>query len=264
MTKTAVDGGAGFTSQWDANFFHPVREAIITPSDEGRDMDKVANAIRFAYNGQPLQRVVYTESHDEVANGKARVPEEIDPGNANNLYAKRRSILGAAIVFTTPGIPLIFQGQEFLEGGWFKDTDPLDWEKARHNVGIIDLYRDLIALRRNVAGKTAGLRGDHVNLFRVDNAHKLLAFHRWQHGGAEDDVVVVANFSHEAREVALGLPQGGTWQMRFNSDLRAYDGDFTTAKLETIEAEAGEMDGLSFWGSVKLTPYTAVILSQDG
>ncbi len=45
---------------------------------------------------------------DEVANGKARVPEEIWHGNAASWYSKKRSTLGAALVFTAPGIPMIF------------------------------------------------------------------------------------------------------------------------------------------------------------
>ncbi len=33
------------------------------------------------------------------------------------------------MVLTAPGIPMLFQGQEFLEDGWFQDHIPLDWEK---------------------------------------------------------------------------------------------------------------------------------------
>ena len=28
------------------------------------------------------------------------------------------------MVFTAPGIPVLFQGQEFLAGEWFRDTVP--------------------------------------------------------------------------------------------------------------------------------------------
>jgi len=33
----------------------------------------VRDAIVYSYNGDAFQRIVYSESHDEVANGKARV-----------------------------------------------------------------------------------------------------------------------------------------------------------------------------------------------
>ena len=41
---------------------------------------------------------------------------------------------------------MLFQGQEFLEGGWFRDTVPVDWDKREEFRGIVRLYRDLIRL----------------------------------------------------------------------------------------------------------------------
>ena len=37
----------------------------------------LAGAIAHTYDGQATRRVIYTESHDEVANGKQRIPEMI-------------------------------------------------------------------------------------------------------------------------------------------------------------------------------------------
>jgi len=75
LTKPVDQGGAGFTAQWAAPFVHPVRVAVITPSDEQRSLDSVRGAIEGRYNGDPFQRVIYSESHDEVADGKARYDE---------------------------------------------------------------------------------------------------------------------------------------------------------------------------------------------
>lgn len=126
LTKTTGAGGAGFDSQWDAAFVHPIRDAVIASSDSSRNMYSVRDAITHSYNGSQTQRVIYTESHDEVANGHSRVPEEIWPGNAGSWYSKKRSTLGAAIVMTAPGVPMIFEGQEVLEDGYFADSDPID------------------------------------------------------------------------------------------------------------------------------------------
>ncbi len=94
-------------------------------------MATVAHALTHHYNGDPFERVIYTESHDEVANGKARIPHEIAPGDPSHWAAQKRSTLGAALMFTAPGIPMLFQGQEFLQGEWFQDTVPLDWDQSR-------------------------------------------------------------------------------------------------------------------------------------
>ncbi len=138
--------GAAFHAQWDAQFVHPVREAITVADDAYRSTDDVVRAIEYSY-GDAFARVIYTESHDEVANGKARVPEEIDGDDPTGYFAQKRSTLGAGLVLTSPGIPMIFQGQEFLEGGWFRDDVALDWDQAKDFRGIVKLYRDLVVLR---------------------------------------------------------------------------------------------------------------------
>jgi 1,4-alpha-glucan branching enzyme len=105
ITKDIGGGGAGFGSQWDAAFVHPIRSAIIAADDAARDLGAVRDALYHRYNGDAVRRVIYTESHDEVANGRSRVPEEIWPGNAGSWFSRKRSTLGAALVFTAPGIP---------------------------------------------------------------------------------------------------------------------------------------------------------------
>ena len=125
-------------------------------------MAAVAAGIVGEGRGGPLSRVIYTESHDEVANGLVRVPEAIAPGDAGSWWAKKRAVLGSALVLTSPGIPMLFQGQELLEDRWFDDAVALDWEKLATNRGILGLHRDLIALRRARDDTTRGLRGPNV------------------------------------------------------------------------------------------------------
>ena len=62
------------------------------------------------YNGWDTKRVIYTESHDEVgyASGKSRVPSRIYWDDPDSYWSKKRSTLGAGIVLTSPGIPMIF------------------------------------------------------------------------------------------------------------------------------------------------------------
>jgi 1,4-alpha-glucan branching enzyme len=63
LTGETDQDGAGFDSQWDATFVHTIRQAIITPLDEDRDMAAVCQAIVSRYNGDVLERVIFTESH---------------------------------------------------------------------------------------------------------------------------------------------------------------------------------------------------------
>ncbi len=263
VTESAYSGGAGFDAQWDGEFVHPIRRAITARNDEWRDMWSVKSAITASFQGQATRRVIYTESHDEVANGRARVPEEIWPGNAGGWHARKRATLGAAILLTSPGVPLLFEGQEFVEDGYFHDDDPLDWAKAGWFQGIVRMHRDLIALRRNFANNTRGLRGDRVNVFHVNDTQKVIAYHRWQSGGRGDDVVVVANFSERSlRDYEVGFPAFGMWYVRINTDSRIYSPDFGAQDVFDTDATGPAKDGLPHSGRLLLPPYSAIVLSQ--
>jgi 1,4-alpha-glucan branching enzyme len=264
LVKEQGIGGAGFGAQWDSNFVHPVRRAIITADDAFRNLDAVRDAILFRYDEDAFRRVIYTESHDEVANGRARLPEEIWPGEVENWFAKKRSTLGAGLMLTAPGIPMLFQGQEFLEDLWFHDQDPLDWERAQAFDGILALYCDLIHLRRNLRGTTRGLTGQGVAVHHLQPEQKVLAYHRWEQGGPRDSVIAVANLANQTRAgYRIGLPAGGDWQVRFNSDWQGYDQEFGAVATGPVTAHEGEFDGLPYWGEVAVGPYSLVILSQD-
>ena len=166
-------------------------------------------------------------------------------------------------MLTSPGIPMLFQGQEFLEDRWFADTDPLDWSRCERYHGIVNLYRDLIRLRRNWFNNTRGLVGDNVNVFHVNNNDKVLAMHRWYQGGPGDDVVVVFNFSNRGFDnYRIGLPYQGKWHLRANTDAHVYDLDFGETPAFDTEAESYAHDGLEYSGIVSLPPYTALVFSQ--
>lgn len=260
ISRPTATGGAGFDSQWDG-FVHDINGAILAGSDGARSMATVAGAVQREFNGHATQRVVFTESHDEVANGKQRIPEMISPGNAGSLIARQLSTLGAAVAFTSPGIPMLFMGQEMLTGGYFADNHWLDWSRAATYAGIVQLYTDLVHLRRNTAGTTVGLTGDGVSVFHINDSAKVIAWRRWSAGG--DDVVVVANFSNTSfANYAIGLPAGGTWKVRFHSDDLDYSADFANTPSPDVVARLGGRDGQPYNGSLALGRYALTILSR--
>ncbi|PAY18966.1 1,4-alpha-glucan branching protein [Rhodopirellula sp. SM50] len=264
LTKSDVEGGAGFSTQWDAKFVHPIRDVITQPDDAGRDMNKVREALMHAYNADAFQRVVYTESHDEVANGKSRVPSEVDEADPDSYFAQKRSTLGIALVMTAPGIPMLFQGQELLQDGWFQDTEELEWDNAESLGGIGELISDLIALRLNHDGCTKGLTGQHIDVFHVNHRDKVVAYVRRFDGGPGDDVVVIANFAHQHFEnYEFGLPSQGTWKRRFSSDREAYSDEFGGDASGDIDAMPEGYDGQPCKARIQLPPYTVLIYSQD-
>ena len=275
LTKPVDQGGAGFTAQWAARFVHPVRAAVITPDDAQRSLDSVRGAIEGRYNEDPFQRVIYSESHDEIANGKSRVASEINSKNPDCWAAQKRTTLAAALVLTSPGIPMLFQGQEFLEDGWFQDSVPLDWHKSEEFSGLVRMYRDLIHLRLNRFGSTRGLTGSGLNTFHQNQADNVIAYHRWHQGGPGDDVIVVVNLSHNAHgNYQIGFPSPGIWRLRLNSDWIGYSRAFGNQACCDVNAGAkssdqspnrnnAPRDGFPASGTVNIGPYSVLVFSQD-
>jgi 1,4-alpha-glucan branching enzyme len=153
---------------------------------------------------------------------------------------------------------MIFQGQEFLE-----DKQGLDWTKQQTFSGILMMYRDMIRLRRNWFNNTAGLKGQSLNVFHVNDTAKVIAFHRWDRGGPGDDVIVVINMANQSYvSYSIGFPRDGLWKVRFNDDWNAYSPDFGNhLSYDTTASQPGR-DGMPCNGNVGIGPYTAIILSQ--
>jgi 1,4-alpha-glucan branching enzyme len=264
LTRLAAEGGAGFGAQWDARFVHPVRRTVVACLDEHRSMHDVATAIALPGDADAFTRVVYSESHDEVANGKARVPHEIAADDPENWYAQKRSTLAATLVFTAPGIPMLFQGQEFLQGGWFRDDSALDWHQADQYRGIVRLYRDLIAARRNLRGRSSGLLGHGHRVFHIDDANNVVAFQRWSGDDEQDAVVVVVNLSHCTHDhYAMGFPAPGRWRIMLNTDATCYSPGFAGRGPVEVIATDEARHPLPATVCLQIPAYTALLLIRD-
>lgn len=267
VTQSTTQGGLGFDTQWDNVTCGAIRRAV-TGEDRGRDLSALARAIDRTIGQGAFSRVIYSEDHDQVGHPprEVRMPALIDPKDPQSLKARRLSDLAAAIVLTSPGVPMLFQGQEMLDPRTFTFgvNIPMEWTRVQSQSGTIALYRDLISLRRNLAGHTAGFMGEHVNVFHVDEATHTLAYLRWDKGGKGDDVIVAINLSASpVNGVKIGLPRQGKWMIRFNSDDARYDSHFTGGSAGEITATATPSDGQPASVSMTLEPYSVMILSQE-
>ena len=246
---------SGFDCYWDLTFASEIKSVLTQSSDANRDMPTVARNVAGT-----AARIIYTESHDTTGdlNGGVRLPTAISSGSPEGYYARKRSQLGMALVMTSPGTPMIWQGQEVLETNQFSDGRPMDWARTNSQAGNWNLYRDLIRLRRNLDGVSAGLRGDSASAYQVDNASKLIAYSRWDSVQTGGTVVVVANFANTVRSnFTVQFPAAGTWYALFNSDSTDYAGDYGGAGSVEIAAA-----GTPATGPVTIGPYSALVFSQ--
>ncbi|MDQ3331798.1 MAG: alpha-amylase family glycosyl hydrolase [Planctomycetota bacterium] len=224
VVRSVAEGGAGFHAQWSDRITHAAR----MPADR-KDLPELVKTFReileAKYSDDSMQRVIFSESHDN-AGKDGRIPDAVNPQDPESEESIRRSLLAAAIVFTAPGVPQVFQGQEVLETRYFDiwNPPPLELSWADKFGGVLRFFQDVIALRRNKNGNTAGLTGPHINVFHQNDDAGVLAWHRYKDGGPGDDVIVVANFSSDTlSSYELALPLRGTWRVLLDSGSAEYD-----------------------------------------
>ena len=129
---TTLDGKVRFT-------------LLLAPSDDLRLPSRLKGALERASDGSgPFQRVVYFDSHDD-ANKHGRIPGLVAPGDSEGWLARKIAALGAGLLFTAPGIPMLFMGDEFLEWKTWSDgrDEFMDWGRIGRFPGFVDLVRRL-------------------------------------------------------------------------------------------------------------------------
>jgi 1,4-alpha-glucan branching enzyme len=238
--RIAEDNGFRFNMNFEAEgnmgFRDEIRAMATASDDSSRDMSVLAH---WLTDGS-LTKIVHAESHDtcNAANGQHRLPRAIHGDDPQGYWAVKRAFLANAVALVAPAIPMIFAGSEYNEDWDFKAENPLRWrECAAANTGITSAYRDLVRLRRNLAGATPGFRdtGNAQCTLRDDN-QKVVAVSRGR------DLLLVVNFScNDLEGRSIPFPASGTWHCLFNSDETKYSALFhgTGPAQGTSRAVAG-------------------------
>ena len=249
--------GQGFHGEWDRGFGDFLVNLAAEGSDTNRNMFDLWNALN-AQSG--FFRVAYCENHDLVGalngSGSQRLPTRIQPADPDGYFARKRSMLAAAVIMTMPAMPMLFMGQEMLEDAQFHDNTPLDWTHATAYPDVVRFYHDLIHLRRNLDGVSLGLTGPSMTQQHLNNGAKVLAYHRWG-AGANDQVMVIMNWSANTwSNYDLPFPENGTWYVNLNSDWPTYGSDFGNVGPSFVQVASNT-------GTVALGPYSVLILSRQ-
>lgn len=258
ITKPTLELGCGFDAQWGLGFPYVLRDALGLTYGKPADLSTLIYELNHRFNDDVWQKVIFTDSHDTAANGSVRLNEAADPNGGDNLSAQQRLLTASAITMTSPGIPMLLQGQEFMQEGAFNDWQALEWNKINEYSGIVLAHQHLISLRRNIYGVTAGLVGQSLAIFHQNDQDKVLGYHRWDQGGPGDDTLVLANFgASHFDNYDVHLPVPGTWYIRFNSTWAGYSDEFDDFTVESFSTDA---DGNA---TIVLPSHAVLIMSQD-
>lgn len=252
-------GGMGFNAQWEIGFPHVIRDCLdLTENDTQAPLNGIEYELNHTYNGSAFDKVIFSDSHDTAANGSVRLNEAATPGNAGSVFARRKTLLASALALTAPGIPMLLQGQEFMQEGAFNDWQMLDWAKTEQFAGIVLAHKHLINLRLNAFDNTRGLAGQSTQLFHRDDTNNVIAFHRWDQGGPLDDTLVIVNFGKKRLEnYEINMPLPGDWRVRFNSSWKGYSVDFHDTPIEIIHADTSKK------AIIEMSEFSIIIVSKD-
>lgn len=215
----AVVGHRGpMDSAWHDTFYFELTATLRGQELEGRrpfDSDVLLAALDPQREGfwGPRATIQYLENHDHE-----RLAIELASAGVEGEEAQRRAELGATLLLTAVGIPMLYHGQEFaMRRPKTLGESKLDWTLlgSPANRALRERYRALIALRTSMPA----LQSASFECLALDAERRLLAFRRWAspyHGGGE--VIVVANCGDDdAPEWAVpGWPRrGDTWREVF-------------------------------------------------
>lgn len=296
-------GGLGFHLQWDMAHFCQIYHTLVNPDDRFRDLEQVAEALRglAPARGHPQRgRVIFTENHDTapsdrygriplaVYNGKAfmcvgedasgdafqhaATPHGTPPcgialGVEGDHFSQRRTALGLVLLFTSPGVPMLLQGQETLECQPFTwpTGPPIVWERVTATEGpsarVRALVKRLTALRLGPRGTASWpFRGDGLHVF---HAHEgVLAYLRWADVDSRDVddagsalALTVMNFTCQRfPQYELGVPPSDSWRVIFCTENDKERG----SRLPVVRGIARH--GFPSTLVVELCAYSAVVL----
>jgi 1,4-alpha-glucan branching enzyme len=215
----------GFDAQWYVDMHHYLEFELKKPSGTA-NLDRIKESIGWDGFAHNTNLIKYIESHDEVGgmNGKQRLIQEL--GGRKNQWSVKKASMAAAILLSSPGVPMLFMGQEFLQDGKFADDkfhSPY-WGYEFDQVGSesFALYRDLLTTR----WLNPALRSNHIEYTQPKDLSKIITYRRSDGNGNE--VLVVCNFSDKIFSnfgVFTGHNSSYVWKEIFNSDSQFYGGD---------------------------------------
>jgi len=172
--------------------------------------------------------LVMQPKDDSDHNRMDRIARVADPSNPHSWWARSRARVSTGLLFTMPGIPMLFMGQEFLEDKQWSDDVPghpelrIFWDGLG---GADSAMRDFLGFTRELVQlrwRLPALRDEGFAPIHAHDQNRVLAFQRWIPGMGGDIVVVASFASRTLYGYEIGFPREGRWAEVFNSDV--YDG----------------------------------------
>jgi 1,4-alpha-glucan branching enzyme len=259
VSRPVGGGGLGFGYKWNMGWMHDTLSYMSRdPVHRAHHHNELTFGLVYAYS----ENFILPLSHDEVVHGKGSLLGKM-PGDRWQKFANLRAYL--AFMWTQPGKKLLFMGGEFGQDREWNHDQSLDWHLLADDShrGVQSLVRDLNTLYRSMPALHQ-LDCEPAGFEWIDGgnaAQSLLSYIRHGKPGTAP-AVVVCNFTPQVhRGVRLGVPKGGRWIEKLNSDSAGYGGS-NVGNLGEIEAQKVTAHGLPFSIEITVPPLATLVLEH--
>ncbi len=221
-----------FDAGWDFSYHHSLFNNLMEIS---LNMYDLRSNLQWWTQGWTSHTagLNYTVSHDET-----RLIYEATHYQGMSLpEAYQKSKLGAVVLLTGTGTPMLYHGQEFGQNSPVSlSSQPLQWDNLGTPEGqdLFQHYQRLIWFRKN----WDVIRGPNLEITYLDNSQKIIAFKR-----NDDDfgqtVFVVMNFNSSNQTISnLEFPYAGDWyEFTMDDTLYTSDGNYSDYEIPTSKAK---------------------------
>jgi 1,4-alpha-glucan branching enzyme len=258
VSRPTYLGGLGFGLKWNLGWMHDTLVYFATdPLFRKYHHGQLTFSLWYAFS----ENFVLPLSHDEVVYGKGSLLGRMH-GDEWQQFANLRLLYG--YMWGHPGKKLLFMGGEFGQRSEWQHDSSLDWHVLQYplHAGVQRWVREL----NHFYAASAPLYALDFNwegfewIDSNDNESSVIAFLR-KSGGAL--VLVVCNFTPLMRaDYRVGVPRGGYWRERLNSDALEYGGS-GVGNFGGVEAAPLPAHGRFHSLALRLPPLGVLFLTPD-
>jgi len=259
VSRPTYLGGLGFGLKWNMGWMHDTLAYMQQdPIFRKLRQNQLTFSIWYAFT----ENFLLPLSHDEVVHGKGSLIGKM-AGDEWQQFANLRLLLG--YMWTHPGKKLLFMGGEFGQRREWQHDESLEWHVLQYPLhsGVQQWMRDLNRVYRELPAlyqidfSNEGF--EWVDCNDADNS--TIAYLRKDRSG--NPVLVICNFTPVPHDnYLLGVPLGGRWRERLNSDAQTYGGS-GIGNFGAIESAPLPSHGKFHSLSLRLPPLSVLILTPD-
>jgi 1,4-alpha-glucan branching enzyme len=261
VSRPTSVGGLGFGMKWMMGWMHDTLDYFSNdPVFRKYRHHLLTFGLLYAFT----ENFVLPLSHDEVVHGKGSLLGKM-PGDEWQRFANLRLLYG--MMYGHPGKKLLFMGGEFGQVPEWSHETSLEWHVLQYPLhrGVQQWMKDLNHLYRSEpALHELDFSSDGFEWIDTqDWEQSTISFVR-KGRRSNNLMLIVANFTPIIREgYRVGVPRGGWWQERLNSDASVYGGG-NRGNGGGLHAEPISAHGREHSLLLTLPPLGLLILKSDG